>query len=168
MKKHFSILAITLMALVLVFGSCKKDPKPTPSDSKEYTVKYKISNTASITNPLTGEVKTYTLSPCFKFNFSYVDADGRTVEKTNVTAPWEETITVHRPFNAKMEGELVYNESELPDTVYYGTPYSITISGNGTILHDNDENIARTPKDRFLEHIAGTDRLKFEGKVSLN
>lgn len=31
MKKHFSILAIALMAVVVAFSSCKKDPKPEPT-----------------------------------------------------------------------------------------------------------------------------------------
>ena len=31
MKKHFSILAIALMATVVTFSSCKKDPEPEPT-----------------------------------------------------------------------------------------------------------------------------------------
>lgn len=31
MKKHFSILAIALMATVVAFSSCKKDPEPEPT-----------------------------------------------------------------------------------------------------------------------------------------
>lgn len=31
MKKHFSIMVIAMMALVVAFGSCKKDPKPEPT-----------------------------------------------------------------------------------------------------------------------------------------
>ena len=30
MKRHISIIAVALMALVVVFGSCQKDPTPTP------------------------------------------------------------------------------------------------------------------------------------------
>lgn len=168
MKRHISILAICMMALVVAFGSCKKDNPTQPTDAKTYTVKYKIDNQATFTNPLTGETTTLTLSPCFKFDFTYVDAEGKTVEKTGVTAPWETTLSVKRPFTAKMEGELVYDENDLPDDIYYGTPWAISITGNGTILSDNDANIGHVTKENFLGHIAGTQRLKFSGEVSLN
>ena len=168
MKIHNSIIAVVLMALVVVFGSCKKDPTPTPTpEEKEYTLTYKIFNEYTFTNPFSGETKTYTLSPCFKFDFTYVDANGSTVEMKNVSAPWEKQLTVKKPFTAKLEGKLVYEESELPDTIFYGTPYKISFTGNGTILVDDDEAVKKTTKEKFMEYVAGTDRLNLSGELKL-
>ena len=51
----------------------------------------------------------------------------------NVSLPWtSEEITVTKPFDALMEGIMLFNEEELPDTVYYGRMPSLYV--NGTLL----------------------------------
>ena len=43
MKKQFSIVAIALMAFVVAFGSCKKDPKPEPTPAAPTYAKTQVS-----------------------------------------------------------------------------------------------------------------------------
>lgn len=153
MKKHFSIVAIALMALVVTFGSCKKDPKPTPAPTeKEYTVTYQIPDTYQFLNPETFqyETKPLNISDCFSFEFTYIDADGKTVEVKDVKAPWSKSITVKAPFTAKMEGKSVYNENELPDRVTYSTHSKITVN---TSSYKEGAHGTMT-KENFLGHVS--------------
>ena len=157
------IIAIMIMASAVAFVGCKKD-KPTPQEDT-YTLKYAISNESRVTHPLSGEEIVTVLSPCFHFDIRYVDANGNTVEEHNVTAPWEKTLSITKPFHAKLEGTATFVESELPDTLNFGKPYSIKISDNGALLFDSSNSMTTLNKETFLEHFAGTDRMSFSGKL---
>ena len=171
MKKHITIIALALISLATVFSGCKKDNNnDQPEQKQKYTVRYELNNVQEFTNPLTGEVTTFTISPCFKANFSYTDADGQMKEVTDVALPWSTEIVVEKPFTAKMEGSIDYEVSELPDEVTYGTLYGILYKPveaqvfSGEILGQ----AGTTDKERFILYM-GThpDRLKFSQEFSI-
>ena len=160
MKKH-AFIVIMMMASVMAFVSCNKNNDPAES----YSLKYQISNEVRFTDPATQTVTVLTLSPCFHFDISYVDANGNLVEEHNITAPWEKTLAISKPFHAKLEGTATFNVDELPEWVTFGTPYSISITGNGVIKYDENNNLSTFTKENFVEHIAGSDLMSFSGSV---
>lgn len=172
MKKHITIIALALISLATVFSSCKKDNNNNNNQPKQkYNVRYELNNVQEFTNPLTGEVTTYTLSPCFKASFSYTDANGQMEEMTNVTLPWSTEIIVEKPFTAKMAGSIVYEESELPeDDLTFGTLYSIRYKPVGTEVYSGGYNgsTATTDKERFLQFMEShPDHLKFSEEINI-
>lgn len=113
--KRLSFLFVTLLIGGVMLAGCKKEkeeptPEPTPTETK---IVYSISNTYD------GGSSVYTLSPGLYFTFTYTDADGKEVEVKNAELPWEKTITVTSPFEAKLEGEITYKEEELPEKVIF-------------------------------------------------
>lgn len=166
MKRSINILAIALVILGMAFVGCKK-PNDNPQEEETYTLTYKINNEVQFTNPLTGEVSIDVLSPCFHFDITYIGADGNPIEEHNVSAPWEKTLSIHRPFHAKLEGRIIYNEDELPEEVTFGKPYYLSITGNGVVKYDDNNQLSVMSKSSFLEHIAGTERLSFESELTL-
>lgn len=171
MKKHITIIVFALLSLATVFSGCKKNPDDNPTDAKkQYMVRYDLSNVQEFTHPLTGEVITFTISPCFKANFSYMDANGQMVELNDVTLPWSKEFTVEAPFTEKIEGSMNYVESELPEEITYGTPVGIRYKriGNDAYSGDIDGNAATTDKERFLQLMElNPDRLKFSKEVNI-
>ena len=69
MKKHFSIVAIALMALVVTFGSCKKEPKPEPIPERTY-VKTEVSALLYFTPEFT---------EFFDINYTVIDFQGNEI-----------------------------------------------------------------------------------------
>lgn len=155
MKKVTFLLA-TLLVGGLMFTGCKKDnptptPTPTPTPSA-YTVTYKVLNT------MDGK----TMSPCFKLEVTYVDANGQSVTENNVTLPWMKSIEVKAPFHAKMEGTFSYNEQELPESVIYGRIKGIIVEYSGGFSGEVIGNLTTYRKENFLSLIAEhPERLKF-------
>ena len=155
MKKVTFLLATLLVGGLMLTG-CKK-PNPTPDPDPDPTpttieVAYAVTNTSSVG----------TLPACFKLNVTYLDANGQEVTENGVTLPWKKVVSVTSPFHAKMVGELVYNEEELPETVVFGKRYAIVLNAdeinpllyNGTFLTATKEN--------FLNLMAQhPDRLQF-------
>ncbi len=171
MKKQITLIALALISLATVFSGCKKDNNnDQPEQKQKYSVRYELNNVQEFTNPLTGEVTTFTISPCFKANFSYTDADGQMKEMTNVALPWSTEIVVEKPFTAKMEGSIDYEESELPDEVTYGTLYGVRYKLVGSDLYSGavDGSAATTDKERFLQFMEShPDRLKFSKEMNI-
>ena len=170
MKKHITIIALALISLATVFSGCKKDEPDQPETKEKYVVRYELSNIQQMVHPLTGDTITFTISPCFKANFSYTDADGQMKEMTDVALPWSTEIVVEKPFTAKMEGSIDYEVSELPDEVTYGTLYGILYKPveaqvfSGEILGQ----AGTTDKERFLQFMEShPDRLKFSQEFSI-
>ena len=172
MKKHITIIALVMLSLATVFSGCKKDKdnQGQSETAKKYIVTYQLDNEDETMNPSTLEPIVFTLSPCFKANFTYVDANGQTVEMKDVVLPWKQEITVTAPFNAKMEGALTYNESELPDQVTYGVRGGISykrIDGGGINL-DVSGGFYSDSKESFIQHIASSPkRLKIDFSKSI-
>ena len=110
MKKHITIIALALISLATVFSGCNKSDD-NKTESKKYTVRYELDNKVDV-----GTAQA-TLSPCFKANITYKDADGKTVELKDITLPWQKDITVEAPFDASVQAELTFNENELPESV---------------------------------------------------
>ena len=108
-----------------------------------------------------------TVSPCFHYNIKYVDATGKTVEVNNISAPWTLPVfDVKSPYTAKVEGTIVYNESDLPEEgpINFGAVPNIHVSANGK-TYDYGDPIAGSfsSKQQFLDFIAThLDRLKFK------
>jgi len=129
--KNLKLLLATLLIGGMMIAGCEKetpDPTPTPTPDPTPTssyVMYKVDNKSG----------KYVMSDCFKLNVTYTDANGQSVTENGATLPWTKTIEVTTPFQAKMEGEIVYNEAELPDSVVFGTRYGIGtyVNGNGNI-----------------------------------
>ena len=110
-NKHFLIIALFAI-IAMIFTGCKKnkdnDPAPAPTPDPgptTTTVYYHVGNT------YLGD----TGDPCFHFTFSYTEADGSTVTIEDATLPWYKTITVEAPFEATLEGNIYYNEDDMPD-----------------------------------------------------
>ena len=154
--KKVTFLLTTLLVGGMMLTGCKKDnPQPTPTPTPAptaYTVVYKVGN--SLNNSV--------LSPCFKLEVTYLDANGQAVTESNITPPWEKAIEVTRPFHAKMDGTFSYNEAELPETVVYGRRFGIG-GGNGSSINVNMTGaFSSSSKEAFLNLVAEhPDRLKF-------
>ena len=157
MKKVTFLLA-TLLIGGMMFTGCKKDqptptptPEPTPTP-KTTTVVYKVDNTNGAN----------VMSSCFKLNVTYTNAKGESVTENNVVVPWEKSFEVTSPFKAKMVGEMVYNENELPDLVVFGKRYGIGCISGGSLVIDMVGAFKQTDKEDFLELIQEhPDRLQF-------
>ena len=155
MKKIFMVLAAIVICGML-FTGCKKsdsttnpDPTPTPTT---LTVMYKVDNTQ-------GDL---VVSDCFKLNVTYTNADGQSITENGITLPWTKSVEVTPPFNAKMEGEYVYNEAELPDVVVSGKRYGIGSYTSSSLSIVMIGTLGSASKENFLNLMAShPDRLKF-------
>lgn len=169
MKKHITIVVLALISLATVFSGCKKDNDE--SDSKQkYIVRYELSNVQQEVYPLTGDTITFTISPCFKANFTYTDANGQAKEMTNVALPWSEEITLEASFTAKIEGSLNYEESELPEEVTFGAIYAILYKPIEAQVFSGEMSgqAGTTDKERFIQLMeAHPDRLNFSKEYSI-
>ena len=102
------------------------------------------------------------MSPCFKMNVTYTDADGQLVTENNVTLPWTKSVDVEIPFHAKMTGTLTYNEADLPETVVYGLVRGIGLYTNGSGDIEIVGSMHTASKENFLRLITEhPDRLQF-------
>ena len=140
--KKITLLMATLFMVSMMITGCKKDdptPEPTPNT---YTVVYKIDNQSLVTSDI--------MSPCFKMNVSYTDANGQLVTENNVTLPWSKSVDVKIPFHAKMTGTLTYNEAELPDHVVFGFIRGIGLYVNGSGNVPMEGEMSGTSKENFL------------------
>ncbi len=165
MKRHITIIALVMLSLAMTFSGCKKDNNEEQPEAKKYIITYQLDNKFETINPSTLEPYVFTLSPCFKANFTYVDANGKSVEMKNVELPWKTEITVTAPFAAKMEGALTYNESELPEQVTYGVRGGISYkrTDGSAITADINGGFSQNPKEKFLEAIGNRpERLKID------
>lgn len=143
MKKVTYLLAILIIGSFMVTGCKKAEPTPTPEKIEK--IEYKISNTDG----------NHTISPCFKLDVTYLDANGQSVTETNITLPWSKTFEVSFPFHAKMEGTFSYNEAELPEEIVLGCSRGIGAYTNGTLhIEMNDKYSSFHSKERFLNTIA--------------
>lgn len=127
--KNLTLLFATLLLGCMMFTGCEKqtpDPTPTPTPDPTPTSSYVVYTVENKSGK-------YVLSDCFKLNVTYTDANGESVTENNATLPWTKVIEVTTPFHAKMQGDFVYNEAELPDTVVYGTSYGIGKLVNGDL-----------------------------------
>ena len=120
MKKVTFLLAALLVGGMMLTG-CKKDDQnnngnngnngETPATEVVYSVKYELLETAQV------QTGTFSVLPGCTFDVSYVNAEGNTVEVKNVTAPWSVTVdNIKKPFTAKLEGTVNYDEAQLPET----------------------------------------------------
>lgn len=127
-KLAFIMLALTIMGGI--FTSCKKDKENNEPVAKEYTVVYKLESYSTVINAQMGYDTIY-LSPCFSYDFTYTGADGKAVEVKDAKAGWKMEIKVNAPFTAKIEGNIKYNESELPTEyiIFSNTLANILYSG---------------------------------------
>ena len=154
MKKVMFLLATLLIGGLMLTG-CKKNPEPTPDPDPTPTtieVAYAVTNTSS----------SGTLPACFRLNVTYLDANGQEVTENGVTLPWKKVVSVTSPFHAKMVGELVYNEEELPETVVYGKRYAIVPNTDEIIPLQYSGNFNTASKETFLNVMAQhPDRLQF-------
>ena len=150
--KKLSYLFAALLFGGLIFSGCSKDeekptPEPTPTET---TIVYSISNVW----------EQYTLSPGLYYTFTYIDADGKEVKVENAELPWEKSITVTSPFEAKLEGEITYNTEELPEKVVFCKNIKIDPAmgsiTEGSVINDFPQFVA--------QH---SDELKFSLSVKL-
>ena len=142
--KKLSFLLATLLIGGMMFTGCKKEyPKPTPGpESKTAKVVYELGNVAD----------SLTASNCFKYNVSYLGADGQMVAVNDVTLPWTSPeLTVALPFTAKIEGQASYNEADLSETVVFGKVYSLLV--NGKEFH-HDAYIVPFLKEGFIQFVS--------------
>ena len=154
-------IVVSLLILSVLFIGCKKSSSnddvvqptpPTPTPPVETAViKYHIHN----------EKPGFVISPCFRANLSYKNADGEMVIVENVSLPWtSEEITVTKPFEALMEGVMLFNEEELPDTVVYGRMPSLYIDGE--LVGLTFTSVDMWSKTNFLRMVTEhPDRLNF-------
>lgn len=148
--KKLSLLLATLLIGGMMLSGCQKDTPnnggnqggDTPATEKVYSVKYELLETAVVENV------TVNVIPGCKFDVSYVDADGKTVEVKQVTAPWSVTVeNVKQPFTAEMKGKVSFDESQIPDTdVTFVKLPKISFIGTG----------APSPTDSFKVYKFGT------------
>ena len=146
----------TLFMVSMMITGCDRDdltPTPTPDPTPDtYTVVYMINDQANGS----------TMSPCFKMNVTYTDADGQLVTENNVTLPWTKSVDVEIPFHAKMTGTLTYNEADLPETVVYGLVRGIGLYTNGSGDIEIVGSMHTASKENFLRLITEhPDRLQF-------
>ena len=149
--KNLTLLLATLLIGGMMLTGCEKQnteptptPDPTPTPTSSYVV-YMVNNKCG----------KYVLSDCFKLNVTYTDANGQSVTENGVSIPWTKTIEVTAPFNAKMQGEYVFNEAQLPDSVVFGTYYGIGTLVNGTVnIILTGKGYAAGSKESFLNILA--------------
>lgn len=166
MKRHlFILMAICLGGLVAI--SCNRENGDDNGGSgtggnKKITIQYQMKD------HFTQNGQQLQISPYFHYNLKYVDATGKTVEVNNVSAPWTlPAFEVKAPFTAKIEGTIVYNESELPetDTIIIGAVPNIHYTENGVVKDRelNDAPVGQfSSKAQFLNFISThPDRLTF-------
>ena len=165
MKKFLFILTIVLVGS-LIATSCNRENSENGGSgtggNKKITVQYQMKDS------FTQNGQSLSISPCFHYNLKYVDATGKTVEVNNVSAPWTlPAFEVKAPFTAKIEGTIVYNESELPETgaIVIGAVPNIHYTENGVV---KDHGLNNAPvgqfgsKEQFLSFIAThPERLTF-------
>lgn len=155
MKKAMFLLATLLIGGMMLTGCKKKDPTPEPEPTPTpatLTVVYKVDNTNG----------NLVISDCFKLNVTYTNANGQSVTERDVTLPWTKSVEVTSPFNAKMEGEYVYNEAELPDPVVSGRRYGIGSYTGSSLNIEMLGGLGTASKENFLNLMASNpDRLKF-------
>ncbi len=148
-------MATLFMVSMMITGCDRDDPTPTPTPDPTpdtYTVVYMINDQANGS----------TMSPCFKMNVTYTDADGQLVTENNVTLPWTKSVDVEIPFHAKMTGTLTYNEADLPETVVYGLVRGIGLYTNGSGDIEIVGSMHTASKENFLRLITEhPDRLQF-------
>ena len=148
-------MATLFMVSMMITGCDRDDPTPTPTPDPTpdtYTVVYMINDQANGS----------TMSPCFKMNVTYTDADGQLVTENNVTLPWSKSVDVEIPFHAKMTGTLTYNEADLPETVVYGLVRGIGLYTNGSGDIEIVGSMHTASKENFLRLITEhPDRLQF-------
>lgn len=148
-------MATLFMVSMMITGCDRDDPTPTPTPDPTpdtYTVVYMINDQANGS----------TMSPCFKMNVTYTDADGQLVTENNVTLPWTKSVDVEIPFHAKMMGTLTYNEADLPETVVYGLVRGIGLYTNGSGDIEIVGSMHTASKENFLRLITEhPDRLQF-------
>ena len=150
----------TLFVVGMMITGCKKDeaiPTSNPTSNpttNTYTVVYKIDNQGVVDNLI--------MSPCFKMNVAYTDANGQLVTENNATLPWSKFVNVECPFHAKMTGVLTYNEEDLPDTVVFGLVRGIGLYTNGTGSVVMGGSMSTISKENFLRLVTEhPDRLQF-------
>ena len=164
MRKVLFIVA-SLMILSVLFTGCKKSssndeevqptpPTPTPP-AETAVIKYHVH---TVVHTAIGDM---ILSPCFRANVSYKNADGEMLTAENVSLPWtSEEITVTKPFEALIEGVMLFNEEELPDTVVYGRLPSLYIDGE--LVGLSFASMTMWPKEGFINMVTQyPDRLNF-------
>ena len=165
MKKVTFLLATLLIGSMMLTG-CKKDTPNngdneggggnTPTTEKVYSVKYELLETAKVEGVMVSVL------PGCKFNVSYVDADGKTVEVQQVTAPWSVMIeNVKTPFTAKMEGTITYDESQIPETdiTFVKLPKITLVAGGVNHVADNFKVYNFNTKEKFLNAVQENPRL---------
>ena len=115
-----STLFITLFAaFAMIITSCSKDKKvesSTQINPTTHTYYYYVSN----------QFNEYTADSCFHFTFTYLDADGSTVTVENPEFPWTKAVTATSGFTDKLEGEITYDTTTMPDFVCFAKAYNIT------------------------------------------
>lgn len=157
MKKVTFLLAALLIGGMMFSGCKKNDPTPTPTPDPTptpttLTVVYQVDNTQN----------SFVISDCFKLNVTYTNANGESITETGVTLPWSKSIEVTTPFKAKMQGEYVYNENELPDQVVSGKRFGIGSYTGSTLNIEMMGTVGSAKKESFLNLMAShPDRLQF-------
>lgn len=157
MKKVTFLLATLLIGSMMLTGCKKDDPQPTPTPGPTptpatKTITYILDKTCTVSGSL------LTVSPCFRYTFTYKDADGKMVEVVDATLPWIKEINVKTPFEAEMKGKITYNENDLPDYVYWGAPGNINVGTS----HSTSGGVRGNDKQEFLEIVAqNPEKLEF-------
>ena len=166
MKKVTFLLATLIVGGMMLTG-CKKDDQnnngnngnngETPATEVVYSVKYELLETAQV------QTGTFSVLPGCTFDVSYVNAEGNTVEVKNVTAPWSVTVdNIKKPFKAKLEGTVSYDEAQLPETDINFVKFpQITITpsvGQAVVSNDFFHNYFST-KQKFLDAIQQSSRI---------
>ena len=141
MKKTMFLLA-TLMIGGMMLTGCKPEPEPTPEPEPitTHTVVYSIDNA----------YLDLVMSPCFKVNVTYTDANGQSITENDATLPWTKSIEVTLPFHAKVEGDFTFNEADLSDQVLYGKCIGIGLDGPMV----DASNMTGLSKQKFLDYVA--------------
>lgn len=163
MKKVTFLLATLIVGGMMLTG-CKKDDQnnngnngETPATEVVYSVKYELLETAQVP---TG---TFSVLPGCTFDVSYVNAEGNTVEVKNVTAPWSVTVdNIKKPFKAKLEGTVNYDEAQLPETDINFVKFpqiTITPSVGQPIVSNDFFNSYFSTKQKFLDAIQQSSKI---------
>ena len=154
MKKTMLLLA-TLLIGGMIFTSCSKDPTPTPTPTPS-------TNTVKVAYQVANTYEGLVMSECFKLNVTYLDANGKEVTESGVSLPWTKEIEVTKPFHAKMNGQIVYNEEELPDKVVFGTHVGIGYYKGTSLIISLTGGLTSGDRDKFLQLMENNpDKLKF-------
>lgn len=153
MKKVMYLLTTLLIGGMMLTGCKKNDPDPEPEPTP---------TTAQVAYIVTNTNGHLVLSPCFKMNVTYIDANGQEVTENGVELPWIKILEVTPPFHAKMVGQMVYNEDELPETVTYGRMRGLGYYDNGSLDVPFDGNLSQGSKESYINLFAQhPDRLQF-------